>query len=54
MATSLNNLGALLRAQGNYTGAQWYYERALAIWERVLGPDHPATRAMREDLTSLQ
>jgi tetratricopeptide (TPR) repeat protein len=37
-ATSLNNLGFLLRAQGDLAGARPYYERAQAIRKRVLGP----------------
>ena len=28
---------------GDYRGARPYYERALAIYERVLGEDHPTT-----------
>ena len=42
-AGSLNNLGGLLEAQGDFAGARPYYERALAINERALGPDHPDT-----------
>src|SRR6266478_5454428 len=43
-ATSLNNLGYLLRAEGDLEGARPYYERALAIREKALGPDHPTRR----------
>ena len=42
-ASSLNNLGYLLQAQGDLAGARPLYERALAIREKALGPDHPAT-----------
>ena len=42
---SLNNLGSLLQAQGDLASARNYYERALAIHERVLGPNHPRTAA---------
>ena len=42
-ATLLSNLGALLDAQGDLAGARPYYERALAVCERVLGPAHPDT-----------
>jgi tetratricopeptide (TPR) repeat protein len=38
---SLNNLGDLLQAMGDLAGARPYYERALAIHEKALGPDHP-------------
>ncbi|MDH4136601.1 MAG: tetratricopeptide repeat protein, partial [Anaerolineae bacterium] len=35
-ARSLNNLGFLLQAMGDLAGARPYYERALAIREKVL------------------
>ncbi len=41
MATDLNNLASLYDAQGNYAEAEPLYERALAIWEEALGPEHP-------------
>ncbi|MEN9244706.1 MAG: tetratricopeptide repeat protein, partial [Gloeomargarita sp. DG02_5_bins_242] len=46
VATSLNNLAALYRAQGNYGAALPLYQRSLAIYEQALGKDHPdvATR----------
>jgi tetratricopeptide (TPR) repeat protein len=34
-------LGRALHLLGDYTGAQPAYQRALALSERVLGPDHP-------------
>ena len=37
----LNNLAALYYAQGQYAQAEPLYKRALAIWEKALGPDHP-------------
>jgi Tfp pilus assembly protein PilF len=52
-ATSLNNLGSLLHAQGGLTGARLYLERALAIQERVLGPEHPDTASNLNNLGSL-
>src|SRR5262249_4920823 len=42
-ATSLSNLGFLLRAHGEYAAARPYHEEALAILKKVLGPDHPYT-----------
>ena len=39
-AMSLNNLGSLLQAQGDYAGAKPYLERALAIRMEVLGEGH--------------
>ncbi len=38
VATSLSNLAGLHHAQGRYAEAQPLYERALAIWEKALGP----------------
>ncbi|WP_374689551.1 tetratricopeptide repeat protein [Promineifilum sp.] len=52
-ATSLNNLGGLLYAQGDLAGARPYLERALAVSERVLGPDHPDTAASLNNLGAL-
>ena len=30
-----------MAAQGKYEEAQPYFERAVAIWEKSLGPEHP-------------
>lgn len=43
MANSLLNLGGLYEEQGDYQQALHYYERALAIWERVTGPGLSST-----------
>ena len=40
VAPSLNNLGLVYQAQGKYGSAREVYERALAIREETLGPDH--------------
>jgi tetratricopeptide (TPR) repeat protein len=42
-----------LSSIGNYAGAQRYYERALEIWQRVLGEDHPDTALSLNNLGSL-
>ncbi len=42
-AHALNQLGLLLRTEGDFAGARALFERALAIWEKTLGPDHPGT-----------
>jgi uncharacterized protein HemY len=47
VATSFNNLGSLRFSQGRYQEAATYLERALALIERLLGPDHPNTQTMR-------
>ncbi len=49
----LNNLGRVLQALGDLAGARAAFERALAICERVLGPEHPNTRNARGNLESL-
>ncbi len=41
LATSLNNLAFLYDAQGKYAQAEPLYRRALAIAEKILGPEHP-------------
>ena len=38
-----NTLGYHLRKIGDLVGARPYYERALAIHEKILGPEHPDT-----------
>jgi tetratricopeptide (TPR) repeat protein len=48
-----NNLGYLLRAQGDLAGARPYYERALAIREQVLGPTHSDTALSLNNLGAL-
>lgn len=41
VATGLNNLGVLYKAQGQDEQALPLFQRALKIREQVLGPDHP-------------
>lgn len=43
MAACLNNLAGLLYSLGNYEAARPFYDRALAIYEKRFGPEHPAT-----------
>jgi tetratricopeptide (TPR) repeat protein len=52
-ATSLNNFAALLREQGDLVGARPLYERAIEVFENVLGPEHPDTAASLNNLASL-
>ena len=44
-ATALNNLAELYNTQGEYDLAEPFYKRALAIYEKVFGPDHEDTDA---------
>lgn len=48
-----SNLGYLLQAQGKYTAALPYLERALAIREQALGPAHPDTIRSLNNLGSV-
>ena len=41
LATALNNLGEIYYSREVYDAARRYYERSLAILERISGPDHP-------------
>ncbi len=41
LAASLNDLAETRRIQGDGAGAAPLYRRAVAIWEVVLGPEHP-------------
>ena len=41
VAVNLNNLAALRHARGDAAGAGRLYRRALALKEKLLGPDHP-------------
>ncbi len=42
VAIYANNLGQIVRAQGDLAGAPQFARRALEIDEKVYGPDHPA------------
>ena len=41
VATFANNIGGILKDQGDLAGALEYAKRALAIDEKVYGPEHP-------------
>jgi hypothetical protein len=48
-----DHLAALLDSQGDDAAAKTLFERALAILERALGPEHPHTRTIRANLAAL-
>jgi hypothetical protein len=52
-ARSLNNLGEVLRAQGDLTTARLLHQRALAIHEARLGAEHPDTVRTRRNLAAV-
>ena len=49
VATSLNNLAQLLEAQGKYAEAEPLFRRAVEIFEKSLGADHPNTQTVRKN-----
>ncbi len=53
LATSLNNLALLYKAQGRYAEAAPLYTRSLAIAEKALGPEHPAVATSLNNLAAL-
>lgn len=53
LATSLNNLALLYKAQGRYAEAEPLYKRSLAIDEKALGPEHPAVATSLENYADL-
>ncbi|HVR97896.1 MAG TPA: TIR domain-containing protein [Thermoanaerobaculia bacterium] len=48
-----NELGYYLKMIGDFSGARPYYERALAIHEKVLGTEHPDTATSLNNLGGL-
>ena len=55
VASSYNNLANVLGDQGDLKQAKEYHERALAIMQQTLGPQHPdvATRSIMSMLLLL-
>ncbi len=52
-ARLLNQVGYYLKDRAQYVEAEPLYRRALKIWERVLGPDHPVTASSLNNLALL-
>lgn len=50
MASPLNNLGRILTEEKQWDAAGETLERALAIWEKALGPDHPTVAEAHDNL----
>ncbi len=53
LADVLNGAGFYLHDQAAYAEAGPLYERALAIWEKALGPDHPDVARALDNLARL-
>ena len=53
LAMTLNNLGFLYKVQGRYGEAEPLSQRALAIVEKALGPEHPHVAASVNNLAEL-
>ena len=49
MASTLNNLAEVYRAEGRWEDAAPLYPRAIAIVEKALGPDHPTLAVLMEN-----
>ena len=53
VATVLDSLAGLYKAQGKYAEAGPQYRRALAILEKALGPEHPNVATVLEHLAAV-
>jgi tetratricopeptide (TPR) repeat protein len=53
LATSLNNLAGLYYFQGRYGETEPLFKRALAIYEKALGPEHPQVAESLNNLAVL-
>jgi len=54
VARDVNNLGSVLQDMGDLAGARAAYERALAIFRRFYGEDHPHTQIVLGNLRALE
>jgi tetratricopeptide (TPR) repeat protein len=53
VAQSLNNLALLYKAQSRYADAEPLYQRALGIFEKNPGPEHPDVATSLENYAAL-
>ena len=51
--TFLDNLALLYENQSRYEAAEPLYKRALAVWQKALGPDHPLVAQSINNLADL-
>jgi kinesin light chain len=50
VAKQLNNLALLCQNQGKYEEVEYYYQRALGIYQTKLGPDDPNVAKTKNNL----
>lgn len=50
VAKQLNNLALLCQNQGKYEEVEYYYQRALEIYQTKLGPDDPNVAKTKNNL----
>lgn len=50
VAKQLNNLALLCQNQGKYEEVEYYYQRALDIYQTKLGPDDPNVAKTKNNL----
>ena len=53
VATALNSLGSIAYARGRHARAMSFYQRALDIYEQVLGPDTTETATLVNNMAAL-
>jgi tetratricopeptide (TPR) repeat protein len=49
----MNNLALVLGIQGKYAEAKGIHRQALALWEKVLGQEHPSTLTSMNNLAAV-
>lgn len=54
VAKQLNNLALLCQNQGKYEEVEYYYQRALEIYQTKLGPDDPNVAKTKNNLVCLK
>jgi len=47
-------VGLVLKDLGDHAGVQAVFERALVIWEKTPGPDHPNVQIVKGNLEILE
>ena len=52
MASDLDGLAGVLKDQGDFVGSERLFKRALEIYEKELGPNHPETATTLNNLGS--